>query len=144
MLHRFGQILRVVAAVRLARRRHASQVAEVEPAVEEVSMSKPKPVEVETPKKLGNTEKSSKVKGAQSAVESDSTATKKKTKKAKTVKKSKKSSTAAPKAATETKKRTKKTIVVSKADWKSLSESTLKRKTVKELTGYLSDKVRAV
>lgn len=32
-------------------------------------------------------------------------------------------------------------VVPSDDDWSQLSESTLKRKTVKELTGYLSDKV---
>ena len=110
------------------------------------------PVVVKTPKDLGKAEKSSKVKGSQK-VTAATPAAKKKTKGkakkvAKTAKKSPKSATKksepspapslAPKSA---KERVKQTIVVSKADWKSLSESTLKRKTVKELTVYLSEKV---
>jgi len=97
----------------------------------EVTMSDPESFVAETPKELGKMENKStkKVKVAHFAKASTSLGMKRKITTEKSEQKSEKL-------------RPQKTLVVSKSDWKSLSESTLKRKTVKELTGYLSDKVR--
>ena len=135
----------------------AALTAQLEKASAPVMVTADAPVEptvVEASKDLGKPAKSSKVKGSPKSAAAATVAKKKikvtTAKEAKTAKKSKKSavkkseptpaSTAPPKSA---KKRVKKTIVVSKSDWKSLSEATLKRKTVKELTGYLAEKVRS-
>lgn len=86
----------------------------------------------------------SKVKGANARASSEkTTATKKKTKTAarKKLKRSKKTAQPDEGAKLET-KTNKRNIVVegTSLDWGSLTQSTLKRKTVKELVGYLNDK----
>lgn len=121
----------------------------ISPKVSKVAMKKQNGVTDDRPAKVEKQD-SSRVKGARPSANADSSPQKKSSKKSKESKGKQTIAKTDSKAKKTVKSRTTKAKVakpnkgkaaLKSSDWTKLSESTLKRKTIKELTGYLEEKV---